>query len=603
VNVLNRNTFHQIASQVIWFSFCQMFSRVVCVALLLVNTELLGAQHFALPEALLDADQTTWRESLNNVYKALTNTSLEQSKSQKLASMVGNSRQEAFDQMLSDLFGSQAYADAQADAWLKDHFQFDTADAKSLANFDRPGWDTKRFRNWLVASFRDNTRFDAFVQSQLVGASDANLKLPTYAWYLAGQKSRYKIDETPTPIESNLVLQFQTALDSIQKTEAKDFQRLSELSRKDSNEIKRWWQAQKTWPKIPNEEITWSWPSHSTNRQASELIGNAMEPSLPLRVFREWTLVFEASFSQEIVDSKTRTLLFIQSQEGTLPDNLQRMLLVELEQGRLGLRALHDPDLSGLAVKLEDRLPANQRLQIAIINDGLGQPDSIRILVDGTPQAISIEPSSKPFYKEIVSGTSNRWGFGKSEQGDWKLEQFLVYRLALSVPECRGLADCPWLESWEDFDEVSKSYWVEHYARRVDPQWRYQRESRSHYVANLAAIRESVSMLPVLDSADQPIFLLNPKRFPVSLIRPTESQSDQNRSTETRASDWRIPSERFSIEQLAQTEIHRTWRSMQLQAGIEVRSVQIPDRLTAEFVSDWDRKRLLKSLAIMMLGD
>jgi hypothetical protein len=279
------------------------------------------------------------------------------------------------------------------------------------------------------------------------------------------------------------------------------------------------------------------------------------------------------------------------------------MLLVELEQGRLGLRALHDPDLSGLAVKLEDRLPANQRLQIAIINDGLGQPDSIRILVDGTPQAISIEPSSKPFYKEIVSGTSNRWGFGKSEQGDWKLEQFLVYRLALSVPECRGLADCPWLESWEDFDEVSKSYWVEHYARRVDPQWRYQRESRSHYVANLAAIRESVSMLPVLDSADQPIFLLNPKRFPVSLIRPTESQSDQNRSTETRASDWRIPSERFSIEQLAQTEIHRTWRSMQLQAGIEVRSVQIPDRLTAEFVSDWDRKRLLKSLAIMMLGD
>jgi len=590
-NLIKEN---QALKKSVWFSFL--------FAVLFAGSERLQAQSIELPKQAAIWSGQEFAAKIQRAHRALTNTHLDAAKTQQIAGLTAAERQEFFDRFLKEIFASDDYAKAQADAWMLDHFQIDYSKPQSMESVERSGWDTDRYRKWVIQSFISNTRFDEFLQSQLVGTAGDASNLPTHAWYLAGQWSDYPIAQNLSPIESNLIGQFKTALESIEKTETKDWTRLIELSQKDNNEIKRWWQSLRIWPTVPGDELVWSWPKDGDHQPSASIAMHEPKEGQALRGFREWTLVIDAKIQKEMIDKLDPIVLFAQCADGKIHDEPQRTLLVELRQGRVCVSLIHDTRISFEQVQTDEAVVADDPIQIAIVNDGLGRPDSVRVLVNGQTQSTKRDPLAKGYLKEIVFGRNNQWVIGKGASSEPVIEQVQVYRLALSPPECRGLAQCPWMGTWEEIGEPNRAEWVEHYARRVDVQWRYQRESRGHYEANLAAVKESASMTPVLRDANQPIYLTQTQRFPNTLLStPTPIHQNPEDIATTTPKDWSQSGSRWNLEKFANSEAKRTWQSMLGYADLSDRQVDIPESVISEFSNQQDRKRLLGELLKLLL--
>jgi len=613
---------NQIASKAIWFfgSISLWVACVWAVAALIANN--VFSQQAGLPESVAQWSRPFWIDQLDRASRALTNKALDPEQIESLGSIPPTGRLQAFDRFLTELLESKECASANARAWMLDHFQLSDNDSERELRIRRSGWDSELYRSWLFDCFHKNLRFDQLVQQQLSGGDSTESKVPTHAWYLANQWGNYQILRNPTPIESNLARQFQAALDSIQRTEAKDWKRLLDHSIKETNEIKSWWQQQRTWPKAPVEDLVWSWPSGSESLSApqdtresldglvaieppAKLAGNRsyrVYKAPAMKMFREWSLVLTARFSKELIESSQRVPVFIQSSDGKLLDPEQRSMVIEMRRGFLHVKLTHDTTISQHEVLTRNPLPADRIVHLAIINDGLGNSDSIRILIDGQQEQAEPHEGAEGCYKEIVFDQENCWAFLAPTDGDWQIDEVAFYRVALSVPECRGLSDSMWLDTWDDLER--KEEWVKHYAMRVDPQWRYQRESRSHYVSNLKSIYESESMLPVLAGQDQPIFLVQADRFPLSLVSEnTTVASTSDSVAQSTARAWSVPGENIKFETLARSEIRRTWRMMLRHLELPDRDVNLSGQLLGDFMSDWDRRRMIRSLVPLIIEE
>jgi hypothetical protein len=583
--------------------------------------------------------------SVERTHRALTGLDLESSRARDLANTPKDRRTEVFDKFLGELLASDAFAQAQSDTWMLDHFAYvsDRLDAAGLdaAGLDAAGWDTPGFRRWLIDRYQDNTPYDRFVQSQLDGTNEATSLLATHAWYLAGQWSNYKIAESPTPIESNLVRQFRTALESIERSEQKDWQRLVEQTQqierqKRANPVRDSWQALRTWPAVADPDPLWTWPDPTAvdfGPHEFRIVSNPPK----LRWFRPWTLALVARFPKELLAQSEPVCIFEQSQSAESPwaespwmdpARAQRVFRLELIQGRLVVRLIHDARISCQLVQTKEALPADAILHLAITNDGLGRSDSIRVVIDG--QCMNTEPvdASCRIYKEIVTKEPSSWRIGTSDHLGWRLEQAMLYRECLSVPEIQGLADALWIDDWYEMEPGVQTQWIEHYAKRFDSQWRYQRESRDHYVSNIAAVLESQSMLPVLNSPEEPIFLVQSERFPNSLVSladpsnapgPSLEPSSPSALVQTQANRWRIESGgKLEPQSLARSEIQRTWRAMLLYAGKSQRNLDssrasdaskasdridadLVDTMAIDFMRDWNRRAMVRKLVGRLL--
>jgi hypothetical protein len=124
---------------------------------------------------------------------------------------------------------------------------------------------------------------------------------------------------------------------------------------------------------------------------------------------------------------------------------------------------------------------------------------------------------------------------------------------------------------------MEKRFWIEHYAKRNDSQWRYQRESRAYYAGNLKSIQESEAMVPVLANATELVELGARDVFPACLLGTLDVslQGNSERNLESNlvlsAEEW---SKRIGIadtydkvpdripEKLANLEVSRTWRNL-----------------------------------------
>ena len=578
--------------------------------------------------------------SLERTHRALTGLDLESSRARDLANTPKDRRTEVFDKFLSELLASDAFAQAQSDAWMLDHFAY-VSDRLDAAGLDAAGWDTPGFRRWLIDRYQDNTPYDRFVQSQLDGTNEPTSALATHAWYLAGQWSNYKIAEYPTPIESNLVRQFRTALESIERSEEKDWQRLvaqtQQLQRqKGANPVRDYWQALRTWPAVADQDPLWTWPDPTAVDFGPHEFRVVSNPP-KLRWFRPWTLALVARFPKELLAQSEPVCIFEQTQSAESqtaespwmdPARAQRVFRLELSQGRLVVRLIHDARISCHVVQTKEALPAEAILHLAITNDGLGRSDSIRVVIDG--QCMSTEPvdASWRIYKEIVTKEPSSWRIGTSSQLGWRLEQAMLYRECLSLPEIQGLADALWIDDWNEMEPKVQTQWIEHYAKRFDSQWKYQRESRDHYASNIAAVLESQSMLPVLNSPEEPIFLVQSERFPNSLValadpsnapRPSLEPTISSPIVQTQANRWRIESGgKLEPQSLARSEIQRTWRSMLRNAGKSPRNLDaskdsdaskaydpidadLVDTLAIDFMQDWNRRAMVRKLVERLL--
>ena len=540
-------------------------------------------------------------------------------------------RSQAFEAFVDELLSSDSYSQWRAQTWIHD-----MTSKPAIDRGEYLGWSIESYRRWLIESARRNDRFDAFLRMQCIGdeqlRSDQRM-LPTAVWYFSGHRSAFDVIELPTPIESNLLRPFRESLESIVQAEDRDWQRLNKGTEASGGAVEKWYRGELDYPKVPEEILAWQWPdAQGLDEQARITNGDSSIEHIgqPLRANRDWTLVFQLDVSPEALASDLPIVIFEQqeiSQETKPPhesppepqheqiheqmhdvtDRAGRTLRLELVRGHLQLSLVHDQDVSELVLQTKQAIH-NGTLQIAVVNEGLGGAGSVRLVVDGKPLDLAVDlavgeaeassgASRKRLWKEIVRSEKVRWRLTQRSVAGIACQDAKVFRLGLSIPELRGLAESFFKSDWESLEEEEKGLWVEHYAKRFDSQWRYQRESRAYYEGNLKSIQESEEMVPVLAGANVLVEVGSRDVFPARLLNAFEeslksnmqsnpqnsSQSNPQSSQESRiggnlesslvltVEEW---IERLGIadadektenpvpEKLADLEVLRTWKNL-----------------------------------------
>ncbi|MFM2218463.1 MAG: hypothetical protein RL240_2781 [Planctomycetota bacterium] len=465
-------------------------------------------------------------------------------------------RSQAFEAFVDELLSSDSYSQWRAQTWINDMMSKPAIDRGEYL-----GWSIESYRRWLIESARRNDRFDAFLRMQCHGheqlRSDQRM-LPTAVWYFAGHRSAFDVIELPTPIESNLLRPFRESLESIVQAEERDWQRLNKGTEASGGAVEKWYRGELDYPKVPEEILAWQWPNaQGLDEQARVTNGDSSIEHMgqPLRANRDWTLVFQLDVSAEALASDLPIVIFEQqeiSQETKPPPELQResqheqiqeqmhditdragrTLRLELVRGHLQLSLVHDQDVSELVLRTKQAI-YNGTLQIAVVNEGLGGPGSVRLVVDGKPLDLAVDDavdeavgeavassgaSRMRLWKEIVRSEKVHWRLTQRSVAGIECQDAKVFRLGLSIPELRGLTESFFKSDWESLEEEEKGLWVEHYAKRFDSQWRYQRESRAYYAGNLKSIQESEAMVPVLAGANVLVEVGSRDVFPARLL-------------------------------------------------------------------------------------
>jgi hypothetical protein len=137
--------------------------------------------------------------------------------------------------------------------------------------------------------------------------------------------------------------------------------------------------------------------------------------------------------------------------------------------------------------------------QIAIAYDGLRNAMAMRLAVDGV--FVDHYILSDSILREPPQRMAGVWQLG-DEAADaprCRWNDFASYRVALSEPELASLEVGMTRLPWEELGTRQQLGWIEHFARRVDPHWRYERESHLFYLGNLARLRSSLPAIAVLD--------------------------------------------------------------------------------------------------------
>lgn len=175
-------------------------------------------------------------------------------------------------------------------------------------------------------------------------------------------------------------------------------------------------------------------------------------------------------------------------------------------------------------VRSTSELPINRWLSLSVTCDGVGGKRTAVLYCDGerlpseafTPQSLPITHRAadvaKPFNTEFsklatIPGTAEPFvvtgrplRLGSHVPTGTMIDDFNVFRVALTDVEMRELCSEQEDLSWDELETDQREIWIEHYARRIDPQGKYQRESLQYYAANLLDLSKSVLRVPVLSS-------------------------------------------------------------------------------------------------------
>ena len=142
-------------------------------------------------------------------------------------------RDSYFEGLVKTWMQDDAFAEVQATWWLRDHFGVAAERLPDGEGISKTGWDLGLYRDWVKRCIRENLGYRDFVELQLFGERSEKAsgdddpqsqhglngigersRIPTAAWYLAGQEVPFSVLESPTAIESNLKGQFQRSLES-----------------------------------------------------------------------------------------------------------------------------------------------------------------------------------------------------------------------------------------------------------------------------------------------------------------------------------------------------------------------------------------------------
>jgi hypothetical protein len=458
------------------------------------------------------------------------------------------------------------------------------------------------------------------------------------------------------------------AIASIRESEIKDWERLVQ-----GDAVRSWYQKQTALPKPPRSERIFVWPSIDQPIALRDDAGHRVTQSPlrvgsggfaytvygeiedPLRRSHEWTIVLNCSFSSELITSSTSAphrILTQQTQSRgahAIDDaSSQRIsnrneLRLEINNGYLRVSLVHDDPISMIQVQTTEPIAVDNWTQIAISYDGTNRAYSLRVSLDGEYVGLNYLADSliRDFVgetsKEPVEGQSYELQLGDSTTSGhfWELED-------IENAPCQDL---------QDFSEPEKLAWIEHYARRIDPHWRYERETLRYYLSNEYLIWESIPLTPILPAPPH-LVQLRPDPSPINrhhqeqdpvgdgiphgnqvlhrLLFPWKLMSTasinqwiaaigtEELRRDTLETPWNL--ETPWKESISRTEVERQWqhlieyatsnmdRSKPSAPGAERPALQANDRgftesrlqsLAKQFIDrDWDRRAMLLDLLL-----
>jgi hypothetical protein len=383
--------------------------------------------------------------------------------------------------------------------------------------------------------------FDTFLSSQVPSSTPTAARMPLLSLDLPD------FYETATPLQRTQLEDLIQAIHSIASTENKDCNRL--LS---SPEVADWHRKQTQFPLPATDQWTAAWPLEDSGIPVEDTIiardalwknqqgiairsspmnmGRGNEVQVPVRQpwnwNEEWSIVFNVTVDSpidDLIDQPYQSRLFslrpVEQNPSSIPSDPG--IHVDIVNGRLRFNWIHDAPISWIGIETTDAWDWNSTHQVAVVYDGLHNASSIRFAVDGRFSSHRVIADS--MMRDPVPGKSWRmvWGDLDSQSLSGELEDMESYRVAITEPELAGLSQSSEWMTWDELDARGKMGWIEHFARRIDPHWRYERESHLYYLSNLASLRSTIPLVPIMNgnklvSLDEHV--ARGDRFPWSVV-------------------------------------------------------------------------------------
>lgn len=501
--------------------------------------------------------------------------------------------------------------------------------------------------------------FQSFQEPTPLGLSDLILN-----------DSSWVYQETPV-FRRNQLRTLSDAIASIRQSEIKDWELLIQ-----GDAVRNWYQKQTAHPKPPPAERIFAWPSpeqrlelrddngHRASKSPLRIGSGGFAPTVyadieePLRRSQEWTVVLNCNFGHDLIASSTsspRRILTQQAHSTRAPatnDTLSQSasnpyeLRLEITNGYLQVSLVHDAPFSMIQVRTTKPIEIDTWTQIAVSYDGTNRAHSLRIALDG--EYVGLNYIADTLIRDFVGESSKapakeesyKLLLGDSTNPDhlWELEDIEVYRTVLSPPELLGKIENTSWQDWQDFSETEKLAWIEYYARRIDPNWRYERETLRYYLINEYLIWETIPLTPTLPGPLQLVQMLplpqdqgqlgnsspNEKHAPRRPLFPWNMMDSESihhwiaaiGTVEIRWDTLEAPWK----ESISHTEVARQWqhlierttkkleRSSQIDPGTERRGVQaslqrfaesrLPS-LAKQFMDrNWDRRAMMLDMLL-----
>jgi hypothetical protein len=578
---------------------------------------------------------------------------------QSLSSVPILKRDSAFRDAVLRWCQSKDFATSQTDSWIQAHFA-PTSVAPSLPHSVAP-WNDSLHTDWLQSSIVANEPFFKFLHQQLAADLDENdvlAALPTASWFRGRswesiplfrphpetQSTRPSAEwyERTTDAQRNQRSDLDRAIASILKTESQDWQRL--LVAKTVAQ----WHAQRAEPPLPPEtDLIAQWPNELpitsseeavigdqmpwTDALGREVVASPMEigaglsasvpVSSPLSLSREWSLVWNLNVEVDVagaLDSTPSMLLFSQRPIDDSPEKqgLPQGITVAWHQQHLRCSLVHDDSISSIEVESLLALPLRDRHQLAVVYDGTRAASGLRIACDG--QFLETRVLADRIARDISSPSPTLWQLGDPSTHGLprglpngliaSIEDFQCYRIALTEPELGALTQSVEWKPWTECSDRQRLGWVEYFARRVDLEWRYQRESLLYYLSNLARMASTIPIVPVMDgTVSMDGWRMNPARFPGSLLSAVDVRIHADGVPWLGARDrgefvTRLLNNESRRAEIAAAEVHRQWLALTRTIPGEQSHPATPEpnilrQWTDGFIdSDGDRRQLLLQL-------
>jgi hypothetical protein len=385
------------------------------------------------------------------------------------------------------------------------------------------------------------------------------------------------------------LVDLEVAMESVLRAEQEDWNRLQ-----DDAAVVDAHRRITTFP-VPNpQERTFQLAEH-------EDIGTAVYPAGSAWSYaRPWSAILEVEILPSKDTAAAGSCSLVRQHSEHDADSIQGpSCAIDWEAGKIRVVFNHAYPQSYLEVETEPVFREPGHYTIAVVYEGLPAAESIRIWYDDKwlPTRLT--------HDLVIGDFASRENpcleiAVPSIHEGCRVHQLECYRSSLTAVELSGWRQHSEWKIWEECSEEERQRFREHYAKRVDLKWRYQRESLLFYVENFASQWLRVNKLPIADSSGGwPL----PAALAEGIIdRDTDANTDANRKWDADARRWlanRCGGEYAMV--VADRETLRQWRGMLESLSKSGQDLPIGvdwKRVSEKWRSSWDRRELMAALLL-----